>query len=144
MRHLMYYRNLFWVCDMCCTMVHISHGHRFACSVLLQLGSRAPIAIKWPAAVLVIWPHFNGNEQRRPRSASLGLALFSSRICRFLCTCTSNGHPRGKSNPPRGCQKNTDSVLFGRLAFAFLWSSASSGLSSNLVANERKKNVSYD
>ena len=84
-------------------MVYSNHCHRFACSVMLELGSRAPIVIKWPAVVLVIWPHFNGNAQRRPRSASLGLALFSSRICWFLCT--SNVHPRGKSNPPRGCQK---------------------------------------
>ena len=89
--------------DICCTMVYSNHGHRFACSVMLELGSRAPIVIKWPAVVLVIWPHFNGNAQRRPRSASLGLALFSSRICCFLCT--SHGCPRGKSNPPRGCQK---------------------------------------
>ena len=89
--------------DMCCTMIDSNHCHRFACSIMLQLGSRAPIVIKWPAVVLVIWPHFNGNAQRRPRSASLGLALFSSRICWFLCT--SNGYPRGKSNRPRGCQK---------------------------------------
>ena len=50
---------------------------------MLELGSRAPIVIKWPAVVLVIWPHFNGNEQQRPQSASLGLALFSSRIVVF-------------------------------------------------------------
>jgi hypothetical protein len=67
--------------DMCCTMIDSNHCHQFACSIMLQLGSRAPIVIKWPAVVLVIWPHFNGNAQRRPRSASLGLALFSSRIC---------------------------------------------------------------
>ena len=38
-----------------------------------------------------------------PARASLGVALFSSRICRFLCT--SHGCPRGKSNRPRGCRK---------------------------------------
>ena len=86
-------------------MIDRDHCHRFACSVMLELGSGAPIAIKWPAAVLVIWPHFNGNEQRlgwRP-------ALFSSRIsiyCMIYCfLCTSHGYPRGKSNPPRGCTK---------------------------------------
>ena len=91
--------------NMCCIMIDRNHCHRFACSVMLQLGSRAPIVInyKWPAVVLVIWPHFNGNAQRRPRSAGLGLALFSSRICWFLCT--SHGYPRGKSNRPRGCPK---------------------------------------
>ena len=70
--------------DMCCTMIDINHCHQFACSIMLQLGSRAPIVIKWPAVVLVFWPHFNGNAQRRPRSASLGLALFSLRLCRVL------------------------------------------------------------
>ena len=89
--------------NMCCIMIDRNHCHRFACSIMLQLGSRAPIVIKWPAVVLVIWPHFNGNAQRRPRSASLGFAMFPSRVCSFLCT--SNGYPRGKSNPPRGCQK---------------------------------------
>ena len=89
--------------DMCCTMIDSNHCHRFACSIMLQLGSRAPIVIKWPAVVLVIWPHFNGNAQRRPRIASLGLALFSSRLCCFLCT--NHGYPRGKSNRPRGCPK---------------------------------------
>ena len=89
--------------NMCCIMIDRNHCHRFACSIMLQLGSRAPIVIKWPAVVLVIWPHFNGNAQRRPRSASLGLALFSSRICCFLCK--SHGYPRGKSNRPRGCRK---------------------------------------
>ena len=84
-------------------MIDSNHSHQFACSIMLQLGSRAPIVIKWPAVVLVFWPHFNGNAQRRPRSASLGLALFSSRLCCFLCT--SHGYPRGKSNRPRGCQK---------------------------------------
>ena len=69
--------------DICCTMVYSNHGHRFACSVMLELGSRAPIAIKWPAAVLVIWPHFNGNAQRRPRGASSGLALFPSGYVAF-------------------------------------------------------------
>ena len=114
--------------DMCCTMIDSNHCHQFACSIMLQLGSRAPIVIKWPAVVLVIWPHFNGNAQRRPRSASLGLALFSSRICWFLCT--SNGYPRGKSNPPRGCQKIYAQIpcflvsphwrFFGLLACLFL------------------------
>ena len=89
--------------DMCCTMIDINHCHQFACSIMLQLGSRAPIVIKWPAVVLVIWPHFNGNAPRRPRGASLGLALFSSRLCCFLGT--SHGYPRGKSNRPRGCPK---------------------------------------
>ena len=69
------------------------HCHRVSCSVMLELGSRAPVVIKWPAVVLVIWPHFNGNAQRCPRGASLGFALFSSRICCFLCT--SHGCPRG-------------------------------------------------
>ena len=89
--------------DICCTMVYSNHGHRFACSMMLQLGSRAPIVIKWPAVGLVVWPHFNGNAQQRPRSASLGLALFSTRIYCFLCT--SHRHPRGNSNPPRGRPK---------------------------------------
>ena len=89
--------------DVWCIMVYINHCHRFACSVMLELGSRAPIVIKWPAVVLVIWPHFNGNAQRRPHGASLGLALFSMRICCFLCT--SHGCPRGKSNRLGGCRK---------------------------------------
>ena len=48
-------------------MVYSNHCHRVSCSVMLELGSRAPIVIKWPAVVLqlVIWPHFNGNAQRR-------------------------------------------------------------------------------
>ena len=87
----------------CCTMVYGNHCHRFSCSVMLELGSRAPIVIKWPAVVLVIWPHFNGNAKRRPRGASLGLARFSLRICRFLYT--SHGCRRGKSNRPRGCRQ---------------------------------------
>ena len=89
--------------NMCCIMIDRNHCHRFACSIMLQLGSRAPIVIKWPAVVLVFWPHFNGNAQRRPRSASLGLSPFSSQVCWFLCT--SHGYPRGKSNRPRGCRK---------------------------------------
>ena len=97
-----------WTIYICCTMVYSNHLHRFACSVVLELGSRAPIAIEWPAAVLVIWPHFNGNAQRRAPTQrhgqfGPGLALFSSRICWFLCT--SNGYPRGKSNRPTGCPK---------------------------------------
>ena len=92
-------------CTICMRMVYGNHCHRLACSIMLQLGSRAPIVIGWPAVVLVIWPHFNGNAQRRPRSASLGLALFSSRICWFLCTSHVHGHPRGKSNRPRGFHK---------------------------------------
>ena len=111
--------------DMCCTMTDSNHCHRFACSIMLQLGSRAPIVIKWPAVVLVIWPHFNGNAQRRPRSASLGLALFSSRVC---CNCFLYMHkPRvskRKIKSAEGLPKNLgpDSVLFGRLSLAFLWS----------------------
>ena len=88
---------------MCCIMIDRNHCHPFACSTMLQLGSRAPIAIRWPAVVLVIWPHFNGNAQRHPHSASLGLALFSSRICWFLCK--RHGYPRGKSNRPKGHRK---------------------------------------
>ena len=104
--------------NMCCTMVYSHHCHRFSCSVMLELGSRPPIAMKWPSAVLVIWPHFNGNAQRR--SAGLGLALFSSRICFFLCT--SHGFPRGNSNRPGGCQQIcATSVLFGRLPLAFFF-----------------------
>ena len=52
----------------------------------------------------------SGNARRRPRSASLGLALFSSRICRFLGTSHAYAyghmHPRGKSNPPESAQKS--------------------------------------
>ena len=66
----------------CYIIIYSNHGHRFSCSVvlelsnvvMLELGCTAPIAIKWPAAVLVIWPNFNVNAQRRPRRASLGLA----------------------------------------------------------------------
>ena len=32
--------------DICCTVVYSSHGHRLSCSVMLELGSRAPIVIK--------------------------------------------------------------------------------------------------
>ena len=92
----------------CCTMINSNHCHRLASSILLQLGSRAPIVIKWPAVVLVIWPHFKGNAQRRPHSASSGLALFSSRICCFLCK--SHRCPRGNSNRPRRCPK-----IWGRI-----------------------------
>ena len=54
---------------------------------MLELGARAPIAIERPAAVLVTWPHSDGNAQRRPRSAStsFGTALLYSRIWLFLC-----------------------------------------------------------
>ena len=86
-------------------MAYSNNCHRFSCSVMLELGSRATIVIKWPAVVLVIWPHFNGNAQRRSRSASSGLALFSSRVCCFLCTTHGYTYPRGKTNPPRGCPK---------------------------------------
>ena len=86
--------------DACCTgticMIDRNHCHRFACSIMPQLGSRAPIGIKWPAAVLAIWPHFNGNAQRRPRGASFGLILaidtmFSSRLCYFHWRCFLRG-----------------------------------------------------
>ena len=39
---------------------------------------------------------------QRPRGASLGLALFSSRLCCFLCT--SHGYPKGKPNRPGAAQ----------------------------------------
>ena len=88
----------------------------------LQLGCRAPTAIKRPTVVLVIRPHCNGNAQRQPRSACLGLALFSSRLCCFLCT--SRGHRRGKSNGRRRPRGNSWShpVLFGWPLLAFVWS----------------------
>ena len=70
--------------NMCCIMIDRNHCHRFACSVMLQLGSRAPIVIKWPAVVLVIWPHFNGNAQRRPRSAHSILTLTLLHLLTFL------------------------------------------------------------
>ena len=67
----------------CCTMAYDNHCHRFACSVMLQLGSRAPIAIKWPAAVLVMWPHFNGNAQRAAparRQFGVGAVFFADML----------------------------------------------------------------
>ena len=91
-------------------MVYRTDCRRFACSVMLELGSRAPIAIEWPAVVLVIcnWPHFNGNAQRRPRGTSWGLSLFSSHKPRAS---------KRKIKSAEGLPKNlcTDSVLFGRL-----------------------------
>ena len=58
-------------------MVHSNHCHRFSCSVMLGLGFRGPIALKWPAAVLVFWPHFNGNAQRpAQRHGQFGINIY--------------------------------------------------------------------
>ena len=74
-------------------MVYIPHCHRLSCSVVLELGSRAPIAIKQPAVVLVlvIWPHLNGNAQRR---------LFGIRAVFFADMSLSMHKP---SASKRGC-----------------------------------------
>ena len=109
--------------DMCCAVVDSHHCHRFACSIFLQLGSRAPIAIKWPAVVLVIWPHFNGNAQRRPRSGDVS---FADMLLSMQKPRVSKRKIRSAGGPPKNPW--SDSVLFGRLPLAFLWSI---GLSTN-------------
>ena len=91
--------------------IYSNHGHRVACSVMLELGCRAPIVIKWPAVVLVIWSYFNGNAQRRPFGVS---AVF------FADMAVSMHKPRAakrKTKSAEGPPKNpcAGSVLFGGL-----------------------------
>ena len=112
-----------------------AHRHCSRALLIYTLPDRlfGPILSHWPAAVLVLCPHVNGNAQRRPRGASLGLAMFSSRprLCCFLCTSNGHMHPRGKSNRLRGCPKTLGRIpcflagphwrFFGLLACLPYW-----------------------
>ena len=97
-------------------IIYGNHCRRFSCSVMLGLGSRAPIVIKWAAVVLVIWPHFNGNAQRRPRQFGIGAVFFADMLVSMHKPRASKRKIKSAEELPKALWP--DSVLFGRPPWA--------------------------
>ena len=97
----------------CCTMAYIGH-----CPVMSELGprARAPIAIciKLPAgaAVLVFWPHPNGNA---PRQFGIRAVFFAVMLLSMHKPRASKRKIKSAAGLPNNLRPHP--VLFGRLPY---------------------------